>query len=364
MASNTPVTGNSSVRTARKLPRTPPEERFWKRYSPHGELPLSGVGSLALHALVVGTLVLWSWLLWNKFNNWKPSLPVDTVQFRGGGGGNIHGVGDASGAGQGLKEAVEADEPAQQKPADSTPTTLPQLPTAEAKRVESQFEPATAQRFISKNRTQAMDAFVHLDEKARASFRPRDPDGVQPGKGQGGPGSGGGLGEGRGTGEGPGVGPGKARLTKREERMLRWSMRFSTQNGADYLSQLKGLGAILAIPVTDGPNPEYKIIRNLDQRPSKLLREDISKIQRIYWVDDKSPSVAGVMEALGLQGMRPSHFVAFMPEKLEKKLFEMELKYKGLREDQIHETKFEVVRGPGGYQPRVIDQVPKSAVGR
>src|SRR5262249_1601210 len=76
MPSNAPVTENSSTPPAKKLPRTPPEEQFWKRYSPHGELPLSGVGSLALHALVVGTLVLWSWLLWNKFNNWKPSLPV------------------------------------------------------------------------------------------------------------------------------------------------------------------------------------------------------------------------------------------------------------------------------------------------
>jgi hypothetical protein len=208
-----------------------------------------------------------------------------------------------------------------------------------------------------------MDAFVRLDEKARTTFRPRDSDGVQPGKGQGGTGSGGGSGEGRGTGEGSGTGPGKAKLTKREERMLRWSMRFSTQNGADYLKQLKGLGAILAIPVSDGPNPQYEIIRDLDRRPPKLIKEDLSKIQRIYWVDDKPPSVAGVMEALGLQ-MHPSHFVAFMPGQLEQKLFKLELNYRGLREDQIHETKFEVVRGPGGYEPRVIEQVPKSAVGR
>src|SRR5436190_988079 len=127
MAPKAPVSDNSSARPAKKLPRTPPEERFWKRYSPHGELPLSGVGSLA------------------------------------------------------------------------------HLPSAEVKKVENKFEPATAQRFISKNRTQAMDAFVRLDDKARTSFRPRDPDGVQPGKGQAGTGSGGGLGEGKGAGEGSGV---------------------------------------------------------------------------------------------------------------------------------------------------------------
>jgi hypothetical protein len=154
----------------------------------------------------------------------------------------------------------------------------------------------------------------------------------------------------------------KAELTKRQERMLRWSMKFNTQNGADYVSQLKGLGAILAIPTTDGPNPHYKIIRDLDQRPPKLLDEDLSKIQRIYWVDDKLNSVAGVMEALGLQGMRPSHFVAFMPEKLEQKLFQLELNYKGLKEAQIHATRFEVVKTPNGYEPRVTEQWSKPGV--
>src|SRR4051794_6906070 len=34
------------------------EERFWERYSPHGEAPLSFTGSLALHALVIGGLIL------------------------------------------------------------------------------------------------------------------------------------------------------------------------------------------------------------------------------------------------------------------------------------------------------------------
>ena len=70
-----------------------------------------------------------------------------------------------------------------------------------------------------------------------------------------------------------------------------------------------------------------------------------------------------VMQALGLK-MRPSHFVAFMPEKLEQKLFKLELEYEGLKEDQIDETKFEVVKTANCYEPRVIDQTPKSGVRR
>src|SRR5262249_51829209 len=143
----------------------------------------------------------------------------------------------------------------------------------------------------------------------------------------------------------------------------RWSMRFNTQNGADYVKQLKDLGAILAIPTTEGPNPHYKIIRDFDQRPPKLLDEDLSKIQRIYWVDSKATSVAGVMEVLGLEGMPPSHFVAFLPEGLEQKLFQLELNSGGLKEAQIHETRFEVVKTANGYEPRVIYQTPKTGVG-
>ena len=172
-------------------------------------------------------------------------------------------------------------------------------------------------------------------------------------------GQGGGRDIGKDKGQGPGEGAGRI-ANKREKRQLRWAMTFNTQNGVDYLNQLDGLGAIVAIPQESG---QFLVYHNL-KNPREAKVEDITKFNRIYWVDDKPPSVAGVMDALGLQGMHPSHFVAFMPEKLEKKLFEMELNYKGLKEDQIHETKFEVVKTANGYEPRVIDQTPKSAVGR
>jgi hypothetical protein len=42
----------------------------------------------------------------------------------------------------------------------------------------------------------------------------------------------------------------------------------------------------------------------------------------------------------------------------------MELKFKGLREDEIEETMFEVIKTPGGYEPRVINQVAKAGFRR
>jgi hypothetical protein len=201
-----------------------------------------------------------------------------------------------------------------------------------------------------------MNPFDRLDKGVRDAFPLRDAAGRQGSPDRGGSGPPGG----QGVGPGSGGTRGKI-LTEHDRRMLRWSIRFNTQNGADYLRQLKGLGAILAVPFSDGPKPQYKVIRDLDQRPPRLLDEDLSRINRIYWNDDKPASVAGVMEALGLQVMHPSHFVALLPPQLEQKLFELELRFKGLREDEIHETMFEVIKTARGYEPRVIDQVPKSA---
>jgi hypothetical protein len=140
--------------------------------------------------------------------------------------------------------------------------------------------------------------------------------------------------------------------------MLRWTMLFNTQTGADYLRQLRGLGAILAVPVKEGERPEYRVVRNLSQRPAQLRDEDLSKIKRIYWMDGNPRSVREVMSALGLQ-LQPSHFVAFMPEELEKKLLRLEKAHQGLEENEIFETKFRIVEKGGRFEPEVIEQTRK-----
>src|SRR5207248_2356148 len=109
--------------------------------------------------------------------------------------------------------------------------------------------------------------------------------------------------------------------------MLRWHMRFTASTGNEYVAQLADLGAILAFPVSEGGGEtEYRLVRDLKARPAQLLKEDLSQIQRIYWIDDKPRSVQDVTAALGLK-IRPSRFVAFMPEELEKELHDMERAY-------------------------------------
>jgi hypothetical protein len=48
-----------------------------------------------------------------------------------------------------------------------------------------------------------------------------------------------------------------------------------------------------------------------------------------------------------------------MPPELEDKLFKLELDYRGLKEEDIYETRFRIRRTPHGYEPEVIDQRSK-----
>ena len=135
-------------------------------------------------------------------------------------------------------------------------------------------------------------------------------------------------------------------------------MTFNTQNGDDYLNQLRdikpGNGAILAIPAGSG---KYEVIRDLAKRPAQGQVEDIGTIKRISWVDDKPESVAGLARALGIQP--PQFVIAFFPTELESDLARLERDYQGRNEDDIEETRFVVERAADGYHARVVAQTPK-----
>src|SRR5438067_1723718 len=77
-------------------PLQPPDERFWVKYSPHHELPISGLASLAWHTFGVVLIVLVAFVV---SINRTTDMPIESVMFPGGGGGNPLGVGPASGAG-------------------------------------------------------------------------------------------------------------------------------------------------------------------------------------------------------------------------------------------------------------------------
>ena len=343
------------------LSRVPPEESTWQRYSPHGEAPLSFAGSIALHTLGLGGALLLIIYIASILSNSTQSLPVEPVRLAiAGGGGSKGGVGDGPGVGKPSEDVGTPDENPQ--PGEVEAPRRPALNDVEKIKVAEKFDSVTAREFNQSN-SEAVKRFIGLDDKLRKQLG----DGLNPGKGKGGTGSGGGTGTGKGPGEGDGDGPGKkATLNQRERRMLRWHMKFEARNGPEYLAQLRGLGAVLAFPVGDGAEPTYKVVHNLTPGRAKLESDDLSKIQKIYWIDDKPNSVRDILAALGLNVRPlPSKFVAFMPQKLEDDLFAQERRYvenvlrKDFKEDKIEETIFRAVPAGRGYRAELISVAMK-----
>jgi hypothetical protein len=332
-----------------------PDERFWVRYSEHHELPLSSVGSIAIHVLVVAlAFALW-YVGWNLWKDDK-SLPVEAVALAGGGGGNPQGIGNDPGVpNAGAPEAVEqkpnepqrppdAPQPDKLKPVQPAPPQFPEIKDPDIRRLIDAGNEAVA-------------SIGQLNQKTRETLAK----GLRSGKGEGGGGSGGGTGRGQGTGKGDGVGPGQGTVTvsQREKRVMRWDLEFNPlkgrYSGEDYVRDLQTLGAILAIQ--DPKHPDgYLVIRDLTKRPARPQPEDLSEIKRIFFVDRRPDSVGALATALQLRPM-PDHIIAFFPEELEEKLLKLELAHaKGRSEDDIQSTRFHMLRVGNRIEPRVVAQ--------
>jgi hypothetical protein len=325
----------------------PPEEKFWQRHSPHHEFPLSSVTSVAIHVVVLILLFcLGKFLLDMASDTRKPLGEVPVFVGDPGGGGRPLGAG--AGPCPGARDPQienagkqDAADPIAAKPVDpkrpqlNPPPPLDPLPAKDR-----------GDRELFENAKNAEEQLSRMSKKAQDSLRK--------GLGTRNPGKDGGPGKDKdksdGDGEGPGPG-GKLTLA----RMDRWIMLFDTISGEDYARQLHGLGAILAIP---RDNDEYAIIRDLTKRPAKAELGDIGSIRRIYWEDNKLASITPLCQALGIQPV-PTHVVAFFPESLELKLLRMELQFKGLREEQIKQTRFKIRKTANGYEPVVADQKAK-----
>lgn len=346
---SSPGVKSNSTPGPKRTGALPPEEKFWQRYSPHHEFPLSSLSSVCLY--VLGGLLIWAVVaLAMKQSDDLSALPVGEIGIAPGGGGNPDGEGD-KGPGdrpvENRKEAVRDVKPdANPSPTDIADKKLRDVTSVPVKLPDLQDD--SSSRIIDES-TEAVERFAGISKNARDQLFK----GLGPvSKGAGGSGEGGGKGSGIGKGKGSGVGEGTGTLNVRQKRILRWVMLFRTEDGHDYLIQLRELGAILAIP--DPAGGGYLVIHDLSRRPAKPVKEDLEQIKRIFWVDNKPESVASLFRALNLP--TPPHFVAFFPVKLEEELLKKELAYRGLKEDEIEETRFKVVRGARGYEAVVDGQ--------
>jgi hypothetical protein len=304
---------------------TPPSERLWQRYSPHHELPLSGISSLAVHGLLFAVLVVGGLVVSQMFGQADKGPAIGVVALAG--DGSDFSARNASGQTGQAEEVVPSATPTTAPSADHPtdlhppqPKALDVLPTGQDSRPVPVPDPSKELRNLS-------------DDAAKKLRGPRSKTGSR---------------------QRPQTGDERARAkiqNERQQRLLRWTMTFSTADGSDYLRQLKSLGAILAY---QGAHGDYVVIRDLDKRPARGQVESLESLDRIYWIDDRIESVKSLAKALQIPA--PKLFIAFFPESLEKELLRKELAYAGRKEEAIHETKFTVKRTPSGYEPVVASQ--------
>jgi hypothetical protein len=339
--------------TAKRSAGLPMEEPIMIRYSPHHEFPLSTVTSVGLHALVIGLLIIGGILVARL--NWGgdvPPPPANAVAMEepaGGGGGNPNGVG--KGPGDGATEgAPDAPLPDPNEVLDVRPDS-PREHLKEVRKDASQlpeFQDEEGKRLIEEGGKE-VDKILRLNPEVRKKLK----EGLAAGFGEGGSGRGGGRGTGIGPGQGGSVGPGSGNAEERVKRTMRWTILWNTRDGKDYIQQLMTFGAILAIPDNTAPDG-FLVIRDLSQSPAQPKAEDIAKIHRIYWVGDEPQSVRTLFAALGLPP--PPFYAVFFSPEFEEKLLQLELNYRGKKENEITETRFGVRRIQGTYEPYVLSQ--------
>lgn len=327
---STPDT-DSSRRPNGNLPMLP-EERFWKRHSPHHEFPLSGAASVALHLLAVAALVVAGLYLIGRRDEGKP-IPADVIDLDGA-EGKLPGDGSDPTKPPGAvnKEAVGTDHPA----SPIHPADVPKV----------QLNEPVAPQLALPHDPDAIGQSLEQAEKLKQTLNQ-----LRKGIGNGdyqGP---------RSSNNQPGGPLGKrASLNERTARMDRWIMVFDTLNGHDYLHQLSALGAFLGVPM---PENQYQIFRDLKQRPAQGKIEDVGALNRIFWFDSKPASVRSLAEALQLEKV-PSHFAAFFPQSLEAELLQKELDYRNRPESEIENTWFRVQRKGRSYEVVVERQTYKA----
>ncbi len=331
----------SAAAPANDTQPTIPEERFWVKYSPNQELPISSLSSIALHLIVgVGMILLFAFVLSGTRDN---DMPVETLALgdnpNAGGGGDPNGssVTNISGQprGEKLSDEIPLNEPLPTVSLGAQPdirTALPDLPIR-----------SDADRALPDS-TEAKDK---LKDAGKASPNTGPPQSA----GKGGTGSGGGSGSGTGTGAGEGAGPG-TRGSIRHARNKRWVMSFSTIGGQDYLRQLSALGAIVVAEFTDGTRIMYS---KLDASPVPAESIDPQIYNRMVWVDDRPGAISELAGAMGIE-RTPSAMRVYFPTSIEVELLKKELSHKGKKEEEIHSTVFRVFSQGKGYRIVVSEQ--------
>ncbi len=308
----------------------PPEEGFWKRFSPHHELPLSTASSIVLHMVFVLLIALFGAAVLSNDSKPGPVVmgpPLKVIPVPGG-GGNPDGNSLRPFAPFDLREAALDAPISKELPG---PEVTPLDPV-------SPIRPTTAakQPLPSSGLKKGESAFSKHNNKSGSM--------------------GGSISGLHGKGDGWGTDPNPPTVDTTKARMKRWTLHFEYSSGDDYVFQLKSLGAMVAVPYREG---RFRLYRDLGKRPAifELVQEkDLEKLNRINWVNEDPEAARLLAFALGIDSV-PDQFWAFFPQELQDDLAAKEKAAAGGKDiSQIKQTLFKVTRRGKTCQVHVIGQ--------
>jgi hypothetical protein len=335
-----------SAKQPRTLPRQPAQQ-FWRRYSPHHELPLSGISSIAMHVFIGGLVIIAAvWWSRSKAENDKP-LSFGTLEIADDGDA-IKGETKETGR---QPEGQIADTPITSS--TKSGPVIPPLPIEPKPSLDLPIKESPDYESIIKDNKIAGERIANMPPFEKGLL-----DNLN---GKGGPNRDPGREDKPGPNKNPPPGDPNGPPNIKNvhvERQLRWTMNFNTRDGVDYAKQLQDLGAKVAVPLK-GEKSKYLLINDLAKPKKTETVEDLASLKLIWWTDDKARSVEELAKTLEIKPV-PSIIIAFFPRDLEDRLVEMELAYAKKNDhksvDEIAETTFQVKRSKNKYDPVVVDQ--------
>jgi hypothetical protein len=358
---------SDSVMTDREL--LPPDETFWKRYSPRHECPIAASASTLLHLVALGGVVLAGLAMsWRWYGERSQPVKMSVVFVDGGpGDGRSVGGGGGSPTPAGTENIAQPQTPQASvpEPKTSAPLILPKSPTDVDNTELGVTQPMPTTN--DKDFRAKLEAKMKAD-LARANSAIAAKGNGTPEPGRGGTGTGGGLGTGKGTGtgskEGPGTGTGGTGMpatTKAAQAQIlanRWRFE-SGGSPRDRIAKLAAFGMTLGF--TDFTGNLY-ILEDLKNRPSRSRLESFDRYKEtvIWGLRKNNPDVPGLCRELMLPATA-SDIVLLLPADREQQMADEEMRYskeKGYDFSKVEATLFDFELVRGSYEPVVKGQAP------
>ena len=319
----------------------PPEEQFWEKYSGNSEFPLATLGSGAAHIALV---LLFIYIIGMESDRTSKVSPPIRALVVGEGG---MGEGDGS-VGSGGGDPREAANPTRD-PSDP----VPPIPDAEFREVSPTIVEWAPDLKDNPDMIKAIAQSPEFDKlkKMNDDLRKKLLEGVNGSKGKG---SNSGTGN---TGDEGSGSTGKGTGNSTGERTLRWTLKFDTNSGQDYLDQLTAMQAKIIMPQPPGWR-SANLIKDLT-KPNNGESIDVSSIREMHFIDDRNESVLSVSEALGLK-FRPPYFIAVFPKDIEDQLAAREAAYRNRDPKTVASTTFRIIVRDGKPTITVVEQRVKA----